>query len=65
MSQGREGYVPGGYKLVGGWQDGETIVLKYENRKGERYRRIVNPQQKGWRHAVSLINWLERNYKLG
>jgi hypothetical protein len=55
MSQGREGYVPGGYVLHIAWinKDG-SIILHYRNKKDERYTRVVNQQQKGYRHALRL-----------
>jgi hypothetical protein len=68
MSQGKTGYVPGGFKLTGGYQTDGTppaIVLKYTNAKGETFRRIVYKGQKGWPRARVCIRWLADNHMLG
>lgn len=63
MSTGREGYVPGGYKLSDAWGfEHGYVSLEYRNRKGKVYLRVVQPHQKGYRHAAYLLRKWRREH---
>jgi hypothetical protein len=64
MSQGREGYVPGGYKIVGGHTgdvgNGKVVVLQYRNKDGKKFTRVTYSNQKGYNKALYALRKLNR-----